>query len=458
MERIAIFAPTEIVVPIIMIEKPPFISESKLMDAYMRLTSSERMSNGLSAWIDRFNDNYEYWNSLKYKTRPLEIPAQELWTLVKASRLNNRIGVWPRYGIHLCLTNKMQRICHELDMNFGGSWGSNSLFPVESKNQYLVSSLMEEAISSSQMEGAATTRKVAKEMLRKRMTPKDKSQQMIYNNYQTIQFIVDNKNKPLTQELLLSVHALMTEGTLENADDAGRFRSNDNVVVANGITNEVVHVPPTHLDIPEFITHLCAFFNETGGDRMFIHPIIRGIIIHFMLAYMHPFIDGNGRTARALFYWYMLKKGYWLTEYLSISRIIVRSKNTYEKTFLYTEADGNDMGYFVSYNLRVLELAFKELQQYISRKNAIKRKSSQFLRIGNINERQAEIIQTYFDAPETMLTVKDVQVKFGITPTTAKSDIIKLVNMGLLSEIYLNKIKKGYVKSENFDRLIKSDL
>lgn len=191
---------------------------------------------------------------------------------------------------------------------------------------------------------------------------------------------------------------------------------------------------------------------------MFIHPIIRGIIIHFMLAYMHPFIDGNGRTARALFYWYMLKKGYWLTEYLSISRIIVRSKNTYEKTFLYTEADGNDMGYFVSYNLRVLELAFKELQQYISRKNAIKRKSSQFLRIGNINERQAEIIQTYFDAPETMLTVKDVQVKFGITPTTAKSDIIKLVNMGLLSEIYLNKIKKGYVKSENFDRLIKSDL
>ena len=174
-----------------------------------------------------------------------------------------------------------------------------------------------------------------------------------------------------------------------------------------------------------------------------------------MLAYMHPFVDGNGRTARALFYWYMLKKGYWLTEYLSISRIIIRSKNTYEKTFQYTEADGNDMGYFVAYNLRVLNLAFKELQLYISRKSAIKNRAGQFLRIGNINERQAEIVQTYFDNPQTMLTVKDVQIKFGITPTTAKNDLIKLVDMGLLSEISLNKIKKAYIKGEDFEKLTK---
>ena len=58
-----------------------------------------------------------------------------------------------------------------------------------------------------------------------------------------------------------------------------------------------------------------------------------------MLAFIHPFVDGNGRTARSLVYWYMMKKGYWLTEYLSISRIIYRNKAQYEKAFLYTEAD-----------------------------------------------------------------------------------------------------------------------
>ena len=88
----------------------------------------------------------------------------------------------------------------------GGSWGADSPLDANNKEQYLISSLMEEAIYSSQMEGAATTRKVAKEMLRKRMAPKDKSQQMIHNNYQTIRFIVEHKDEPLSEELLLRVH------------------------------------------------------------------------------------------------------------------------------------------------------------------------------------------------------------------------------------------------------------
>lgn len=368
--------------------------------------------------------------------------------------MRNRIQIWPQYGINISITNQMQRICHMFDMNFGGSWGSNSLIPEENKNQYLISSLMEEAISSSQMEGAATTRKVAKEMLRRKITPKDESQQMIFNNYQTIQFIVENKDKPLTEELLLKIHGLMTEGTLEHIEDAGRFRLNNNVVLDDDITHEVVHTPPSYKDIPAFIVHFCNFFNEERA-KFFIHPIIRGVIIHFMLAYMHPFVDGNGRTARALFYWSMLKQGYWLTEYLSISRIIARSKKTYEKSYLYVEADQNDIGYFVAYNLRVLDLAFKELQRYIRRKTLIKKQAAIFLRLSNVNERQAEIIRVFYDNPMEVLTVKDVQIKFGITPTTAKKGIIDLLNMGILEEIAFNKVKKGYIKGTDFDRLTK---
>ena len=152
----------------------------------------------------------------------------------------------------------MQRICHELDMNFGGSCGANSILQDKYREQYLVSSLMEEAISSSQMEGASTTRKVAKEMLRKKITPKDKSQQMIYNNYQTIRFIVEHKNEPLTREMLQKVHALMTEKTLERGEDAGRFRTNNEVVVEDGITHEIIHTPPS---FPYSINQLPEFFH-----------------------------------------------------------------------------------------------------------------------------------------------------------------------------------------------------
>ena len=145
-----------------------------------------------------------------------------------------------------------------------------------------------------------------------------------------------------------------------------------------------------------------------------------------MISYVHPFSDGNGRTARAMFYWYMLRQGYWLTEYLSISRVIAKSKKSYEKAFLYTEADDMDIGYFVSYNLRVLDF----------------------------NERQAQIIKFYADDPKALITIKDLQIKFGISPTTAKSDIIGLLKKNIITEIALNKVKRAYIRGEGLDSLL----
>ena len=400
--------------------------------------------------VEKININFEYWDTVKYKKCPPDCTPTDLWTYVKAARIKSAITVWEKYGVSLSLTNNMQKKCHEIDMNWGGSWGTAATIDSKTKEQYLVSSLMEEAIYSSMMEGASTTRKVAKEMLRKKVAPKDKSQQMIHNNYQTIQFIIAHKNEPLTEDLLLHIHRLMTENTMLSPDDAGRFRTNNDVVVENGITHETVHTPPSYDEIPQFINDLCLFFNQ-NDDKQFIHPIIRGIIIHFMISYIHPFADGNGRTARAMFYWYMLRKGYWLTEYLSISRVIAKSKKSYEKAFLYAEADQMDIGYFVAYNLRVLEQSFQQLQNYIKRKQSEKNDALILMQIGDINERQAQIIKHFDTSPNAMLTIKDIQTKFMISPTTAKADVTRLVERGILAEIALNKIKRGYIKGGNFN-------
>ena len=403
--------------------------------------------------VEKINIDFEYWDTVKYKKCPPECTPTDLWTYVKAARIKSAITVWEKYGVSLSLTNNMQKKCHEIDMNWGGSWGADATIDSKTKEQYLVSSLMEEAIYSSMMEGASTTRKVAKEMLRKKVAPKDKSQQMIHNNYQTIQFIIAHKNEPLTEDLLLHVHRLMTENTMQSPEDAGRFRTNNDVVVENGITHETVHTPPSYEEIPQFIKDLCLFFNQ-NDDKQFIHPIIRGIIIHFMISYIHPFADGNGRTARAMFYWYMLRKGYWLTEYLSISRVIAKSKKSYEKAFLYAEADQMDIGYFVAYNLRVLEQSFQQLQNYIKRKQSEKNDALILMQIGDINERQAQIIKHFDTSPNAMLIIKDIQTKFMISPTTAKADVTGLVKRGFLAEIALNKIKRGYIKGGNFNDVL----
>lgn len=433
-----------------MIERPPKFSN----DEIARLMFDKSQSESLNSLVDKINDNYEYWDSVKYKPLPDGCKSsQELWLRTKASRILTTVYPWPKYNLLFGLTNRMQRMCHEFDLNFGGTWESRSMIPGESRERYLVSSLMEEAIYSSMMEGAVTTRKVAKDMLRRKITPKDKSQQMIHNNYQTIQFIVANKYNALNPELVLHIHQLMTEKTLDNQDDAGRLRTNDNVVVENGITHEIVHRPPTYKVLPEFINDLCDYFNETDA-KVFVHPIIKGIIIHYMLAYMHPFVDGNGRTARALFYWYMLKERYWLTEYMSISRVIAKSKKSYEKAFQYVVADDHDLGYFIFYNLRVLEQAFKQLQEYIKRKQEERAAANIFLQIGDINERQAQILKMFLDNPKGAITVRDLQDKFMISPTTAKTDITGLLQRGLLAEIAFNKVKRGYIKGDQFDNLV----
>lgn len=434
-----------------MIERPPQIDIEKL--AGIIFSPPYGKDTYLNSLLEKINENYEYWDTVKYKNLPPGFTPLDLWHWVKASRMPNCTTVSHKFGLELTTTSHMQRLCHEFDMNFGGTWQSDVPLTDKNRERYLVGSLMEEAIFSSQMEGASTTRKVAKEMLRNNITPKGKSQQMIANNYQTIQFISEHKEEPLTEEMLLQIHQLMTEGTLQNPEDAGRFRQNDEVVVEDGITHEVVHTPPSYTEIPAFVKEICDFFNAQDAEP-FIHPIIRGIVVHFMISWLHPFTDGNGRTARAVFYWYMLRRGYWLTEYMSISRVIATSKKSYEKAFLYTEADGMDVSYFVNYNLHVLEQAFKQLQQYIERKERERQASTSYLKLGDLNERQAQIIWMFSEGNKQVVTVKELQGYFGVSATTAKTDVMALVNRGILKEIAFNKVKNGYIKGERFSEIV----
>lgn len=397
--------------------------------------------------VEKINDDYLYWSDAKYRPLPDGMSADELWAVVKFSRRVHQVFEWPKYHITVSVTNFMQRVCHDLDMNFGGSWGSGNLLPEEGRERYLISSLMEEAISSSQMEGAATTRRVAKNMLRRNQSPKDRSQQMILNNYRAIQYLVEHKNDPLDEDFILNVHRLMTFKTMKNPVDAGRFRSaNDDINVANEITGEIVHTPPTSQDIPMFLNELCEFVNNERNP-VFIHPIIKAIIVHFMIAYVHPFVDGNGRTARALFYWYMLKQGYWLMEYLSISRIIYRSKTSYENAFICTENDSMDLGYFINYHLKVMSQSFKELREYIQRKKVSIHEVASLPNMQGLNRRQIEILTVFNVDPGTMMTVKEVQNRFGVSDPTARQDLMILVGKGFLTEIDINKVKKGFVKA-----------
>lgn len=411
------------------------------------------MSGEYSAAISRMNDEYYYWDKVKYHV-PEGIEAEDFWNVVKYSRrIEAKTFSFSACTFFLKETSAMQQALHNFDMNFGGTLSSTSILTDKNRQYYLISSLMEEAIASSQMEGASTTRKVAKEMLRKQSKPKDKSQQMILNNYNTIRYLSEHKSDRLTPGLVLEIHRQITEKTLDNSSDEGHFRTDNDIFVVNGITGEVAHEPPSYTVIPETIEQLCEFANE---DKTFIHPVLKAIIIHFMISYLHPFADGNGRTARSLFYWYMLKKGYWLTEFLSISRVIYKSKVQYEKAFLYTEHDDFDLGYFVQYNLKVLKQAFDELHVYLERKNQENNALLEY-RIPGLNERQVQIIKMYAERPESVFVSKDLETRFNVSVKTLRSDLEALVATGLIERIPLNKRLTGYARTKDFERKLEDN-
>lgn len=430
-----------------MIERPPLSTESANASAFAWLEEPS-----VREAVERCNDDYLYWSELKYKKAVGGLSPSDLWACVRASRAARRVYVWRKYGVHFAMTNRMQQLCHLFDMKFRATTEGAADVRADERARYVASSLMEEAISSSQMEGASTTRKVAKDMLRKGLTPRGRSEQMICNNYKCILFIAEHKDEPLTEQLLLKVHALMTHGTLERTTDEGRLRTDDTVVVENGITHEVVHTPPSHEELPEFVAALCAFFNDEGAEP-FLHPVLRAVVLHFMVAYAHPFVDGNGRTARALFYWYMLRSGYWMTEYLSISRIIYRSKKGYERSFLQTEADANDMGYFITYHLDVLERAFHDWEDYVGRKRAQVRRAGDFLEMDGINERQAYILSLLQDDPHIRFTIRELQTRLAVSQPTARADVEGLVERGLLRRVPINQVKNAYVRGEGFEEV-----
>ena len=432
---------------------PNWISE-KLYKEVNRLLSNE----DFQALVNELNEKYLYWNKVKYHTSVYVTDPKVLWAALKLSRTINAKKVqFGEFKFIFNLTDTIQKGLHEFDLYINGHWGTRNLVPEDDKKRYLVSSIMEEAIASSQIEGAVTTRKQAKEMLRKNIKPKNKSEQMILNNYITIKHIVEIKDKPITTEKLLEIHQLISNQTLADKKDEGAFRSDNDVKVIDVATGTIVHSPPDYRVIPKLMEEVFLFFNKDKNGQ-FIHPIVKGCIIHFMIGFIHPFADGNGRTARALFYWYLLKNGYWLTEYLSISKLIVKSKAQYARAYQYAELDENDLTYFINYKVKTMQLAFESLMEYIQLKTNDKRKTLNFQKIKGINSRQAQILKWLFEEPDLMFSVKELETRLSVSNQTARTDLTELVNRGYLEQIGLNNKTKGFCRTNNFEIVLSKEL
>jgi Fic family protein len=380
-------------------------------------------------------DRYLHWDELRRRPAPKGLTHEQWWLAEKLSRRMTPLPLLASEGQAFGFSQPplLLKGLHQIDREAGASVVAPEVVTTRStRNRYLLSSLMEEAITSSQMEGAATTRDVAKAMIRSRRPPRDRSERMILNNFQTMQRIRELRQQPLTPQLVLDLHRLVTEGTLDDPADASRLRPSGKEVVVDDLYGTVFHVPPPAHELPQRLEELCRFANgET--PKVFIHPVVRAIALHFWLAYDHPFSDGNGRTARALFYWAMLQQGYWLFEFISISSVINKARGQYERSFLLSESDDNDLTYFLLAQVKVILQAIGSLHAYLERKAGEVGALQQRLEgMEGLNHRQLALLRHALRHPGYRYTVLSHQNSHGVSHQTARSDLQSLSGRGLL--------------------------
>src|SRR5450759_4075589 len=383
-------------------------------------------------------EKYRHWENLRHLTPPGDLTHEEWWAGIKLARqsLLRPLPLVDSQGrpFVFAMPDPASEMVHRIDQEARGAITFPELVANDqSRKRYLVSSLIEEAITSSQLGGASTPARVAKEMIKSGRAPRSTGEQMILDNYIAMNLIREWVDEPFTPARVLELHRVRTTGTLEEPDAAGRLQRADEerIVVADRQTNEVLHWPPPAEQLPGRLEEMCAFANGAEIDG-FLHPVVRAILVHFWLAHDHPFVDGNGRTARALFYWAMLRQGYWLTEFLSISRILRKAPSKYARSFLYTERDGRDATYFILYQLSVVCRAIDELHAYLARKMREVRRAEELLRDTTLNHRQLAVIGHALRNPDAEYTFRSHMTSHRVVYESARADLLELERMGLL--------------------------
>ena len=404
------------------------------------------------------NGKYLYWDQLKWRVKDNDNPLIA-WYAVKSARINGRKPLYLEnkksdffnYSVPEVLQGQLYQI---MEFSRVGLVPTNSI-----GNNYLLSSLaIEEAIHSSQLEGASTTRRIAKEMIKIQRKPKDEDEQMIYNNYLLMKALKNEKNEMLSIDIILRFHEIATYNTSHNKVIPGQFRQDNEIYIADRDDN-ILFQPPEYDEVIPRIKQLCTFANMEHKGTSFMHPVIKAIILHYMIGYIHPFSDGNGRTARALFYWFMLKSGYDYFEYISISKFLKEAPVKYTKSYQYVEADDNDLNYFIFYQIEIILRAIDDLRKYLEDKSREYEEINIILQESHLKKAlnfiQKDIIQKAIKNPGRIFTANEISTDYDIAINTARTYLSRLVEYKILSP-YKKGRTKAYIAPANLHEIIKT--
>lgn len=388
------------------------------------------------AWLPA--DRYVPWDVLRTRVAPAGFSTEEWWYVLKLGRsaTYRGFGLVDKVGRPFVFgqPDELLAALHQIDRGSDGAALPASATDLGARERHILDATVEEAIASAQLAGAATTRDAAKEMVRAGRLPRSGDEQAVVNLCRTLPHLRESGPSALSPDTLFDLHRRLTEATFDDPTASGRLRRSDEPAHSRGFNGAAVPPPPAS-ELPRRIEALCAFANAATPAE-WIHPLVRGLLLHFWVMHDRPFVDGNGRMARVLFLWAMHRAGYPLFEYLSVSAALARAPMPYTEVFLHVDADDNDVTYFLLQQTRAIHDAARAFRAAVEHEKVEWRSAhARLTGLRALNPRQQALLLHALREPGTAYEIIRHQRSHGVTHQTARTDLFDLVERGLLTSM-----------------------
>ena len=312
------------------------------------------------------------------------------------------------------------------------------LTPQQSSRLYGTRAMEEEILSTFRIEQIDTSRESVRRIL-SGQAPRDDEEHRIYGMKQGLEFIAD-RSHAITEENLFRLYQMTIGDFLPEEDRLlpGHWYRNDGVTVIDGKTE---HIGLPWQKLPAYMAELVAFAAEKTAQN----DLIKAAILHFGLAYLHPYFDGNGRMARLLHLWYLVQQGYSSALFVPMSRFVEEGCTRYYKA--YTQVEQNqqisgvlDVTPFLVYFAESVYYRLGEDQPQPRTLHAFE----EALRQGKVTEKERALWQfvlTAYGSEE--FSTKRLKKDFGDAAyATIRSFVLKFERLGLLTSVhYGNRVK-----------------
>ena len=315
---------------------------------------------------------------------------------------------------------------------------------LQSQNGYYgIKAAEDEIIATSAIESIDFSRDSVRNIL-KGMAPNDEQENRILGIKKGLEFIADTSNK-INEENLFKLY-MMSAGDFVSEDDKlieGNLYRHDTVYV---VGEDVAHSGVDFRKVPEFMKLLIDFINAEDD----IDDLIKATIIHFYIAYIHPYFDGNGRTARLVHLWFLIQKGYQSALFIPFSSQIEKSRKAYYDAFTAVEENKKLSGkidvtpfvlYFINNVYNKMNEGTADIETLTAFDEAVKE--------GKITEKETKLwkfVLSFYGTDE--FSTKQLEKDFGDAAyATIRGFVLKFEELGLLSSVkYGTRVKYKVVQ------------